>query len=399
MFKRMYNKFIKLFIKDSDNIKDPVIRGKYGSLAGITGIILNVLMSVAKIVIGALTGAISILSDGVNNLSDAGTSVVSILGFKLAAKKPDKEHPFGHGRFEYFAGLAVSIVILVVAFQLFSESVSKIIGGESYVKTDKTVFIATIAVLLFSIILKTFLAGLNRFSGKKIGSVALQATFFDCISDCVSTAVVLLSFLLSAILKDIPVDGYAGIIVSLFIAYTGIRSLKEIADLLLGKAPDHALVAEIADFVKDFDGRVVGIHDIMLHDYGPGRKILVLHVEVPSEDNVMELHDMIDNIERGLEYRFNCIATIHMDPVVTTSERVNELKAICLKIVKKIDSSFDIHDFRMNEGATHANLIFDVLMSYESKLTPEEVECLVCEGVKEYDGRLAAKVRAEYPLV
>ncbi len=395
----MYNKFIKLFIKDSDNIKDPIVRGKYGSLTGITGIMLNVIMSVAKIIIGALTGAISILSDGVNNLSDAGTSVVSILGFKLAAKKPDKEHPFGHGRFEYFAGLAVSIVILVVAFQLFSESISKIIGGESYVEADKTVFIATIAVLLFSILLKIFLAGLNRFSGKKIGSVALQATFFDCISDCVSTAVVLASFLLSAILKDIPVDGYAGIIVSLFIAYTGIRSLKEIADLLLGKAPDHSLVAEIADFVKCFDDRVVGIHDIMLHDYGPGRKILVLHVEVPSEDNVMELHDMIDNIERGLENRFNCIATIHMDPVVTTSERVNELKSICLKIVKEIDSNFDIHDFRMNEGTTHANLIFDVLMSYESKLTPEEVERLVSEKVKEYDGKLTAKVKAEYPLV
>lgn len=395
----MFKKFVKIFIKNSDDVKNPAVREKYGRLSGVTGIIVNMLMSAAKIIAGVLTGAISILSDGINNLSDAGTSVVSILGFKLSNKKPDKQHPFGHGRFEYFAGLAVSIVILVVAFQLLTESVGKIVGREVPEVTSGAVFAVTICILIASIIAKIFLAGLNRYVGKKINSVALEATFFDCISDCVSTAVVLAGLVLSAVLKDVPIDGYAGVTVSLFIAYTGIRSLKDIADVLLGKAPDHELVNEIASYVKNFDERIVGIHDIMLHDYGPGRKILVLHAEVPAEDNVMELHDMIDNVERGLEEKFNCLATIHMDPVVTTSERVNELKIVCRDIVKSIDPDFDIHDFRMNEGKTHANLIFDVLMTYESKLCPKEVEKLVSDKVREYDDRLTAKVKAEYPLV
>lgn len=395
----MFKKFVNLFIKNPDDVKNPAVREKYGRLSGITGIIVNMLMSAAKITAGVLTGAISILSDGINNLSDAGTSVVSILGFKLSNKKPDKQHPFGHGRFEYFAGLAVSIVILVVAFQLFTESIGKIVGREVPEVTSGAVFTVTLCILAASVFAKIFLAGLNRYVGKKINSVALEATFFDCISDCVSTAVVLASVVLSAVIKDVPIDGYAGVIVSLFIAYTGIRSLKDIADVLLGKAPDRELVKEIADYVKNFDDRIVGIHDIMLHDYGPGRKILVLHAEVPAEGNVMELHDMIDNVERGLEEKFNCLATIHMDPVVTTSERVNELKIVCRDIVKSIDPDFDIHDFRMNEGKTHANLIFDVLMTYESKLCPKEVEKLVSDKVREYDDKLTAKVKAEYPLV
>lgn len=395
----MFKKFVNLFIKNPDDVKNPAVREKYGRLSGVTGIIVNMLMSAAKITAGILTGAISILSDGINNLSDAGTSVVSILGFKLSNKKPDKQHPFGHGRFEYFAGLAVSIVILVVAFQLLTESIGKIVGREVPEVTSGAVFTVTICILAASVFAKIFLAGLNRYVGKKINSVALEATFFDCISDCVSTAVVLASVVLSAVLKDVPIDGYAGVIVSLFIAYTGIRSLKDIADVLLGKAPDRELVKEIAAYVKNFDDRIVGIHDIMLHDYGPGRKILVLHAEVPAEGNVMELHDMIDNVERGLEEKFNCLATIHMDPVVTTSERVNELKTVCRDIVKSIDPDFDIHDFRMNEGKTHANLIFDVLMTYESKLCPKEVEKLVSDKVREYDDKLTAKVKAEYPLV
>ena len=395
----MFKKFVNLFIKNPDDVKNPAVREKYGRLSGVTGIIVNMLMSAAKITAGVLTGAISILSDGINNLSDAGTSVVSILGFKLSNKKPDKQHPFGHGRFEYFAGLAVSIVILVVAFQLFTESIGKIVGREVPEVTSGAVFTVTLCILAASVFAKIFLAGLNRYVGKKINSVALEATFFDCISDCVSTAVGLASVVLSAVIKDVPIDGYAGVIVSLFIAYTGIRSLKDIADVLLGKAPDRELVKEIAAYVKNFDDRIVGIHDIMLHDYGPGRKILVLHAEVPAEGNVMELHDMIDNVERGLEEKFNCLATIHMDPVVTTSERVNELKIVCRDIVKSIDPDFDIHDFRMNEGKTHANLIFDVLMTYESKLCPKEVEKLVSDKVREYDDKLTAKVKAEYPLV
>ena len=395
----MFNAFVKLFIKDHNDADNPEVRRKYGKLLGFTGIFINLLLSASKIVAGVITGAISVLSDGVNNLSDAGTSLISLFGFKLSSKKPDKEHPFGHGRFEYFAGLAVSVVIMVVAFQLFTESVSKIISNETTEIVLGAVFYVSAGILVFSVLAKFFLAGLNRFVGRKINSVAVEAAFMDSVSDCISTAVVLICLILSIFFKNVPIDGYAGVVVSLFIAYTGIKSMREVADVMLGKAPDAGLVKEIADYVKTFDDRVVGIHDLMLHDYGPGRKILVLHVEVPAEGDIMELHDMIDNIERGLESKFNCIAVIHMDPVVTTSARVNELKEVCRKIVKNIDESFDIHDFRMNEGETHANLIFDVLMSYESRIAPEQVEKIVSEKVKEYDSKLAAVVKAEYPLV
>ena len=395
----MFNAFVKLFIKDHNDADNPEVRRKYGKLLGFTGIFINLLLSASKIVAGVITGAISVLSDGVNNLSDAGTSLISLFGFKLSSKKPDKEHPFGHGRFEYFAGLAVSVVIMVVAFQLFTESVSKIISNETTEIVLGAVFYVSAGILVFSVLAKFFLAGLNRFVGRKINSVAVEAAFMDSVSDCISTAVVLICLILSIFFKNVPIDGYAGVVVSLFIAYTGIKSMREVADVMLGKAPDAGLVKEIADYVKTFDDRVVGIHDLMLHDYGPGRKILVLHVEVPAEGDIMELHDMIDNIERGLESKFNCIAVIHMDPVVTTSARVNELKEVCRKIVKNIDESFDIHDFRMNEGETHANLIFDVLMPYESRIAPEQVEKIVSEKVKEYDSKLAAVVKAEYPLV
>lgn len=395
----MFNAFVKLFIKDHNDADNPEVRRKYGKLLGFTGIFINLLLSASKIVAGVITGAISVLSDGVNNLSDAGTSLISLFGFKLSSKKPDKEHPFGHGRFEYFAGLAVSVVIMVVAFQLFTESVSKIISNETSEIVLGAVFYVSACILVFSVLAKFFLAGLNRFVGRKINSVAVEAAFMDSVSDCISTAVVLICLILSIFFKNVPIDGYAGVVVSLFIAYTGVKSMKEVADVMLGKAPDAGLVKEIADYVKTFDDRVVGIHDLMLHDYGPGRKILVLHVEVPAEGDIMELHDMIDNIERGLESKFNCIAVIHMDPVVTTSARVNELKEVCRKIVKNIDESFDIHDFRMNEGETHANLIFDVLMPYESRIAPEQVEKIVSEKVKEYDSKLAAVVKAEYPLV
>ena len=395
----MFNAFVKLFIKDHNDADNPEVRRKYGKLLGFTGIFINLLLSASKIVAGVITGALSVLSDGVNNLSDAGTSLISLFGFKLSSKKPDKEHPFGHGRFEYFAGLAVSVVIMVVAFQLFTESVSKIISNETSEIVLGAVFYVSACILVFSVLAKFFLAGLNRFVGRKINSVAVEAAFMDSVSDCISTAVVLICLILSIFFKNVPIDGYAGVVVSLFIAYTGIKSMREVADVMLGKAPDAGLVKEIADYVKTFDDRVVGIHDLMMHDYGPGRKILVLHVEVPAEGDIMELHDMIDNIERGLESKFNCIAVIHMDPVVTTSARVNELKEVCRKIVKNIDESFDIHDFRMNEGETHANLIFDVLMSYESRIAPEQVEKIVSEKVKEYDSKLAAVVKAEYPLV
>ncbi len=395
----MFKSYIKLFIKNCENVKDPAVRRKYGTLCGVTGIVLNILMCTAKIVTGLITGAISILSDGINNLSDAGSSVITLLGFKLSAKKPDKEHPFGHGRMEYFAGLAVSVIILIVAVQLLMDSIDKIIYGVTPKFDSPVTAYVTFGILGFSIIIKLWMAILNRYSGKKINSVALTSTFLDCVTDCISTSVVLACTVLSFFVTEFSIDGIAGVIVSLFIVYTGIRSIKEVMDVLLGQAPDKELVDDIAKFVIDYDARVVGVHDIMLHDYGPGRKILNLHVEVPASGNVLELHDMVDNIERGLEKQFNCLATLHMDPVETESERVKELKQLCVKIVHDIDNSFSLHDFRMNEGETHANLIFDVVITHEKVYIAEQIQDIINGRLKEIDQKLNAVVTVEYPFV
>ena len=395
----MFRGYTKLFIKDFDNVQNPEVRRRYGTLAGTTGVVLNLFLSTAKIVVGLLTGAISVLSDGINNLSDAGSSIITLFGFKLSAKKADKEHPYGHGRMEYFAGLAVSAVILVVAVQLLLDSIEKIAAGSSPDLSDPTVHRITLIILGVSILLKLWMALFYRYAGGRIQSVAMKASSLDSICDCFATSVVLACTLLSAVFPGVPVDGIAGVIVSLFIAFTGLKSIKEIVDLLLGQAPAPQLVEEIEAYVTGFSPDVVGVHDLMMHDYGPGRKILILHVEVPAEGDMMQLHDMIDNIERGLEEKFNCITTIHMDPVQTQSARANELKALCCGIVKGIDVRFDLHDFRMNEGDTHANLIFDVVVPFDTKKTKEEIKEEINRKVKEYDPKLSAVVKVEHSYV
>lgn len=399
MENNLAKKFVGCFIKNADNTLDPSVRKQYGNLSGITGIVINIFLSVLKIVIGVLVGAISVVSDGINNLSDAGSSVITLIGFKLSSKKPNKDHPFGYGRIEYFAGLIVSVVIVVVAVELFIESLNKIISKESLSFESNTVLIITCVILIISILLKFCMAFLNRYIGKKIKSVAIEATSRDSISDCISTFVVLVSTVLSLAVKSVPIDGIAGVVVSLFIFYTGIKSTLEIVDLLIGTAPDKDFIKEIADYVINYDKNVVGIHDLMFHDYGPGRKVLILHVEVPADGNIMELHDLIDNIEKSLSEKFNLLATIHMDPVVVNSERVSTLKEVIKNIVTGIDENFSIHDFRMNEGETHANIIFDLVMTYESKLSQKEVAETVSKKVKEYDEKLNAVINVEYPLV
>lgn len=391
----MFKWFTHLFIKD-DDVGSSKVRESYGLLTGVTGIILNIILCASKIVTGLLTGAISIISDGINNLSDAGSSIITLVGFKLSAKKPDKKHPFGHGRMEYFAGLAVSVIIIVVAAQLFLDSVDKIINNQAPTYASATIRIVTIAVLAFSIAVKLWMAMFNRYCGKKIDSVAMRATALDSLSDCVSTTVVLICTLLSMFIVDFPIDGCAGIAVSLFIAFTGIKSVREILDLLLGQAPDPELVKEVAAFVRNYDKKILGTHDIVIHDYGPGRKMITLHAEVPAEEDMMAIHDIIDNIEKAVENKFNSLTTIHMDPVVTTSERVNYLKAKCREIVKGINSEFDIHDFRMNEGETHGNLIFDVVMPNDSKMSEAEILDIIESEVRKVDEKLNVVINFEY---
>lgn len=383
-----------------EELLKPEVRAKFGFKTGATGIIINVILCLVKITCGLLAGAVSIVSDGINNLSDAGSSIITLFGFKLSEKKPDREHPFGHGRMEYCAGLGVSIVILIVAVQLLMTSVEKIIAWETASEQSTLTLAITFVILLLSIVAKFYLAVLNKTIGKKINSVAMLATAADSVSDCMATAVVLVSAILSLFVKNVPFDGFAGAVVSLFIAVSGIKSIKSIIDLLLGKAPDPALVKGVADYVQNYDKtKIIGIHDLMIHDYGPGRKIIVLHAEVPAEGNILQLHDVIDNVERGLEEKFNCLATIHMDPVVTTSPRLNAIKEECVKIVKEINPDFSLHDFRMNEGDTHANVIFDLVITNETKLSAKEIKNMVSEKIKEYDEKLNAIITVEHSFV
>ncbi len=395
----MFGWLTKIFIKDRDNTSDPHVRESYGKLTGITGIILNIILCASKIVTGLITGAISVVSDGINNLSDAASSIITLVGFKLSAKKPDKEHPFGHGRMEYFAGLLVSLIILLVAFELFSESLQNIIDGTVPSFVSENVRIITICVLGASILVKLWMALFNRYCGKKINSVAMQATAADSATDCISTAVVLVCTVLTAFVGNFPIDAIAGIVVAIFIFYTGIKSVKSILDLLLGKAPDPELVREIADYVVNFDSNIVGVHDLIVHDYGPGRKMITLHAEVPAEGNMVQLHEIIDSIERGLAEHYNCLATIHMDPVVTTSERVNMLKAKCVEIVKSIDLGFSVHDFRVSEGKEHSNVIFDVVLTRDTRLTNAQIEAIIRQKLAEYDKTLCPVVEFDLPFV
>ncbi len=395
----MFGWLTKIFIKDRDNTSDPHVRESYGKLTGITGIIFNIILCASKIVTGLITGAISVVSDGINNLSDAASSIITLVGFKLSAKKPDKEHPFGHGRMEYFAGLLVSLIILLVAFELFSESLQNIIDGTVPSFASENVRIITICVLGASILVKLWMALFNRYCGKKINSVAMQATAADSATDCISTAVVLVCTVLTAFVGNFPIDAIAGIVVAIFIFYTGIKSVKSILDLLLGKAPDPELVREIADYVVNFDSNIVGVHDLIVHDYGPGRKMITLHAEVPAEGNMVQLHEIIDSIERGLAEHYNCLATIHMDPVVTTSERVNMLKAKCVEIVKSIDPGFSVHDFRVSEGKEHSNVIFDVVLTRDTRLTNAQIEAIIRRKLAEYDKTLCPVVEFDLPFV
>ena len=395
----MFNFLIKKFVKNSEDVTNPKVRESYGKLSGVLGIILNIILSFGKMIIGFITGAVSIVSDGVNNLSDASSSVITLIGFKLSSKKPDKKHPYGYGRVEYFAGLAISTIIIFVAISLLKESITKIIAGETLNITLGATFYVTVAILVASIFIKFLMAMFNVKVGKKIKSVALTATFLDCITDCISTFVVLSCTVLSLFINSFPLDGVAGIVVSLFIAYTGVRSILEVVSPLLGEAPDAEVVKEIRDYAVGYDKNVVGLHDMMFHDYGPGRKLVIMHVEVPAEGDIMELHDMIDNLEKDIEKRYNCMCTIHMDPVVTTSARLNAIKDVCRKIVKEINPSFDIHDFRMNEGSTHANVIFDLALDRETKISFFEIEEKVTKKIKEYDDKLNVVINVEYNLV
>lgn len=355
-------------------------RSAYGVLCGGLGIFLNILLFVGKLFAGVLTNSISITADGLNNLSDAGSSIVTLVGFKLAAQKPDSKHPYGHGRIEYIAGLVVSAAILIMGFELCRDSIAKVIHPQN-VEFSNIVII----ILIGSIAVKCYMAFYNYTIGKEIGSSTIKATATDSMSDCVATTVVLISTVLNH-MYGWRMDGYCGILVSLFILYSGIQAAKESIDPLLGLEPEPEFLDQIENISVGFDDNIVGIHDLMVHDYGPGRRIISLHAEVPADGDLVQIHDVIDNLERKLSEDLGCMATIHMDPIAVNDPEVKLLKSEISEIVKGILSTISIHDFRVVKGDTHTNLIFDMVVPFSYDKTDNEVAELVSDLVKKKMG-------------
>ena len=369
-------------------------RSAYGKLCGIVGIMLNILLFAGKFFAGMVSNSIAITADALNNLSDAGSSVITLIGFKLAEQKPDSEHPFGHGRMEYLSGLTVSAVILFMAFELIKDSIDKILHPVRIAFSPMIV-----VILLASIAVKCYMAYYNFYIGNRIDSAALKATGTDSLSDCISTTAVLGATIVGHYMQ-VQIDGFCGIVVGCLIVGAGIKAAKETLDPLLGQSTEKEYADQIEKIVLEFDKWIIGVHDLMVHDYGPSRRIISLHAEVPAEGDMLMLHDIIDNLEQKLQKEMGCVATIHMDPVVTTDERVDILKAQCKTIVESIGTVLTLHDFRVVFGKTHTNLIFDIIVPYNFGMSDSEIIKMIQQKVKEEIGEnYFAVIKVDKPAV
>ena len=376
------------FIRDYDTVTDPAVRRAYGVLCGCVGIGLNLLLFAGKFLAGLLSGSIAVTADAFNNLSDAGSSVVTLLGFKLAAQAPDKHHPFGHGRLEYVSGLVVSMVILLMGVELAKGSIEKILHPEP------VAFSPLVAgILLCSICVKLYMSFYNRSVGRRIESAAMAATAADSLSDTLATTAVLLSTL-AGHFWNLQIDGWCGVVVACFILWAGVNAAKETVDPLLGQPPTPEFVQEVQQLVLSFP-EIIGIHDLIVHDYGPGRRIISLHAEVPADGNILVLHDVVDSAERELNASMGCLATIHMDPVEQDDGVTAETRQRVAALVGIIDPGISIHDFRMVPGHTHTNVIFDAVLPYDCPLPDREAAERIQTAVRALDGNYFAVVTVE----
>ncbi len=368
---------IRLFIKDYQNTKSEKVRLRYGVLSGVTGIVLNIILSVFKMIFGAISNSISIIADGANNIFDAISSIISLVGFKISGKPADDEHPFGHGRIEYVSALTLAFFIMIMGVELIKTSIDKFSNPETVVFS-----IPAVVVLVLSIFGKIWLALFNRKIGKAINSVAVDAVVTDSLGDIAATTCSLVA-LISSKFTDKPVDAVMGIIVALVIIYAGIDIIKNTLGPLLGEPPDKEIVSQLEKLVMSFDG-VVGIHDLVLHSYGSSRIYGSLHAEVPAEEDILHSHDTIDLIERKVKEELGIDISIHMDPVMS-DEHTHELREIALSVVRKLCADASMHDFRVVEGPTHTNLIFDVVLPRKSEYTEEEFKTAVETEIKKYN--------------
>lgn len=364
----MTNLLVRLFIGSGGDTEDPEIRGKYGTLAGIVGILCNVLLFAGKLVIGTISGSVSIRADAVNNLSDASSNIVTLVAFRLARKPEDAEHPYGHARIEYLSGLAVAAMILLIGVELAKESVGKILHPEPVAFSW-----ALVTVLVMSILIKLWMAVFNSSLGKKIKSTSLAATAADSRNDVITTGAVLLAAIVAK-LTGLELDGYVGLLVAAFILWSGIGIAKDTISPLLGAPADPELTHLVKYEIQNFDPRILGVHDLMVHDYGPGQTFASIHVEVDRNEDVLEIHEMIDEAERMMLERHRIHLTIHYDPVVTDDAQLQLIRQRVMEILAEINPGLTIHDFRMVEGNEHTNLIFDVVVPDQLRGREEEIQ-------------------------
>lgn len=370
----------KLCIKDYKNYEDTKVRERYGILSGAVGIALNVMLFILKFFAGLLSRSIAITADAFNNLSDAGSSVITLLGFKLSSAEPDSEHPFGHGRIEYLSGLLVSAIIVIMGFELLRDSVDKIIHPQDMVFSP-----LVIVILIASIAVKMYMAYYNTSLAKKIDSAAMKATATDSMSDSLATFIVLASTIFCEF-TSLHIDGYCGVIVAAIVIWAGLSAGKETVDPLLGQPPEQGFVDQIEDIVMAQEG-IIGVHDLVVHNYGPGRVMISLHAEVPANIDVMESHDVIDRTEHILKQQLHCEAVIHMDPVVTDDPRVDALRDAVKEVVTKWNDKASIHDFRVVFGNTHTNLVFDIVVPYQMKDSEKDIQKAIQTRVWEAVGK------------
>ncbi len=363
-------------------------RTKLGKRASFIGILINVILACGKMAVGIAFGLLSVLADGLNNLTDCGSSVISVISFKLSSKPADKEHPYGHERIEYVCSMVVAFIILVVAFELIKESIGKIINP-----TESEFSFVVIGVLTASVLFKCTLFIYYRMVAKKIDSQILKASAVDSLSDCVATTVVIISVIVSKI-TEYNIDGYAGILVSLFIAYSGFGILKEVFSMLIGKAPEQEMLKEIKERMLSYEG-VLGVHDLSVYSYGPNKYFASAHVEVDAKVDVLISHELVDAIEKDFIENMGIILTGHLDPVVVDDERVNTLKEKIENIISSIDCKFSIHDFRMVFGENRTNVLFDVAIPYDAKLSKAEIRKIIEDEVYKIDEKYCLVITIE----
>ena len=388
----MFQLIVKKYIENYDDSSHPKVRERYGTLCSILSIICNGFMVVFKLIFGFITRSVAIQADGFNNLSDMGSNLATLFGFKLAGKHPDADHPYGHGRYEYITGLIIAFLILLVAFSSLKESFMKILQPE-----ELNFQLTAVIVLVISILTKLWMASFNKKAGQFIHSTSLKAAAQDSLNDVITTFATLISLCLSLV-TDLPVDGVIGVIVSLFVLKSGVDIFRVTVDPLLGQAPDKELINQIYDFVMSFD-KVIGIHDFMMHDYGPGRQYMTFHAEVDCREDVMVLHDQIDLIERELLHKFDILTTIHMDPIDMNDELTNHLREKVKFIVNDINQCYSIHDFRIVSGPTHTNLIFDVLIPADDEIAHIDLKRKIEEKVYELNPSYFCVIQVDHAFI